>query len=80
MNRLTQVYFKENKNKFSSGPNSVNEILNKRVNDGGKLHITPSKVGSTYILRFAVCSRYITFVIRNNSKENYNNKGDKYCN
>jgi len=40
------------------GPNHLNEILNKRINDGGKIHITPSKVGPTYILRFAVCSRF----------------------
>ena len=49
---------------ISKGPNHLNEILNKRINDGGKIHITPSKVGPTYILRFAVCSRYIEVVFR----------------
>ena len=43
------------------GPNNLNEILNKRINDGGKIHITPSKVGPTYILRFAVCSRLVNY-------------------
>ena len=38
--------------------NVVNETLNKRINDAGKIHITPSKIRDTYILRFAVCSRF----------------------
>ena len=44
------------------GPNNLNETLNKRINDGGKIHITPSKVGPTYILRFAVCSRLVNYL------------------
>ena len=38
--------------------NTVNETLNKKINDAGKIHITPSKIRETYILRFAVCSRF----------------------
>ena len=38
--------------------NAVNERLNKNINDAGKIHITPSKIRETYILRFAVCSRF----------------------
>ena len=38
--------------------NAVNETLNKKINDAGKIHITPSKIRETYILRFAVCSRF----------------------
>ena len=38
--------------------NAVNETLNKRINEAGKIHITPSKIRETYILRFAVCSRF----------------------
>ena len=39
------------------GDNEMNEKLNKRINDDRKIHITPSKIKDTYILRFAVCSR-----------------------
>ena len=38
--------------------NAVNETLNKKINEAGKIHITPSKIRETYILRFAVCSRF----------------------
>ena len=38
--------------------NTVNQTLNKKINDAGKIHVTPSKVADTYILRFAVCSRF----------------------
>ena len=37
--------------------NLVNEKLNKKINESGKIHLTPAKVGDIYILRFAVCSR-----------------------
>ena len=38
--------------------NTVNETLNKKINEAGKIHMTPSKVRDTFILRFAVCSRF----------------------
>lgn len=34
-------------------PNADSEELNRRVNDEGKIHITPSKIGDTYFLRWA---------------------------
>jgi aromatic-L-amino-acid decarboxylase len=40
------------------GENDVNEKLNSRINDEGKIHITPSTVGGVYFLRVAVCSRF----------------------
>ena len=40
------------------GSNAINETLNKKVNDGGKIHMTPSKIGDVFFLRFAVCSRF----------------------
>lgn len=42
------------------GPNSVNENLIKRINDRRKIHMTPTIVRDSFILRFAVCSRYTT--------------------
>ncbi|BFZ05796.1 hypothetical protein BsWGS_08835 [Bradybaena similaris] len=38
------------------GPNSTNEILNKRVNEDRRIHIIASKVKGVYFLRFAVCA------------------------
>ena len=40
------------------GSNTINEKLNKRINEAGKIHITPSKIREKFILRFAVCSRF----------------------
>ena len=40
------------------GSNEVNEELNKRINDEGKIHLTPSTVNGVYFLRVAVCSRF----------------------
>ena len=40
------------------GSNEINEVLNKRINDVAKIHVTPSKVGDLYILRLAICSRF----------------------
>ena len=40
------------------GSNAINEKLNSRINEAGRIHITPSKIRETYILRFAVCSRF----------------------
>ena len=40
------------------GANEINEKLNKNINDRGKIHVTPCKVGANFILRFAVCSRF----------------------
>ena len=36
--------------------NAVNEKLNAKINDSGRIHITPSKIREKFILRFAVCS------------------------
>ena len=40
------------------GSNHINESLNMAINDEGRIHITPSKIGDVYFLRFAVCSRF----------------------
>ena len=40
------------------GSNTVNEKLNTRINEAAVIHVTPSKIRETYILRFAVCSRF----------------------
>ena len=39
------------------GPNKWSEVLNARINERGNIHMTPSKIRSTYILRFAVCAQ-----------------------
>ena len=39
------------------GPNQLSELLNKRLNDEGNMHLTPSKIGSTYFLRLAICHK-----------------------
>jgi len=39
------------------GPNKLSEELNTKINGNGKIHMTPSKIGSTFILRFAVCAK-----------------------
>ncbi|GFW69540.1 aromatic-L-amino-acid decarboxylase [Trichonephila clavipes] len=44
----------------ATGPNSANESLMKRINDRRKIHMTPTIVRDSFILRFAVCSRYTT--------------------
>ena len=41
-----------------NGSNAINEKLNSKINDAGRIHITPSKIRDKYILRFAVCSRF----------------------
>ena len=40
------------------GTNEINEELNKRINDEGKIHLTPSTVNEVYFLRVAICSRF----------------------
>ena len=40
------------------GANEINENLNKTINDRGKIHVTPCRVGANFILRFAVCSKF----------------------
>ncbi len=40
------------------GSDEINEALNKKINDKGKIHVTPCKVRGQFILRFAVCSRF----------------------
>ncbi len=42
------------------GPNADSEKLNKAINDGAKIHLTPSQIDDVYFLRFAVCSRFTT--------------------
>ena len=34
----------------------MNEALLKEINAAGRIHMVPSKLRDTYILRFAVCS------------------------
>lgn len=41
------------------GENGPNEELLKRINEDGKIHMVPSKIGETYFLRFAVCAQSI---------------------
>jgi len=40
------------------GGNDKNQLLNKKINEEAKIHITPAKLSDVYILRFAVCSRF----------------------
>lgn len=40
------------------GANEQNEILLRQINARGNIHMVPSKIGDTYFLRMAVCSRY----------------------
>ncbi len=40
------------------GENSLSESLLKRINDNGQVYMIPAKLHDTYIIRFAVCSRY----------------------
>jgi aromatic-L-amino-acid decarboxylase len=39
------------------GSDEINEALNKKINDNGKINVTPCHVNGKFILRFAVCSR-----------------------
>lgn len=43
---------------FCQGENSLSESLLKRINDNGQVYMIPAKLHDTYIIRFAVCSRY----------------------
>ncbi|RUS79617.1 hypothetical protein EGW08_012617 [Elysia chlorotica] len=38
------------------GDNSMNERLNKMINDSRLIHMTPSEVKGQYFLRFAICA------------------------
>ncbi|XP_013419956.1 aromatic-L-amino-acid decarboxylase-like [Lingula anatina] len=40
------------------GANDINEQLLQRINQDGRIHLVPSKIGNTYFLRFAVCAPY----------------------
>ncbi|CAH0557845.1 unnamed protein product [Brassicogethes aeneus] len=40
------------------GDNATNEGLLKRLNGRGVIHLVPSKIGDTYFLRLAICSRF----------------------
>jgi hypothetical protein len=40
------------------GSNERNETLLRRINGHGVIHLVPSKVGDTYFLRLAICSRF----------------------
>lgn len=42
----------------SQGSNDINETLLKKINDGGNIHLVPSKINDMYFLRFAICSRF----------------------
>ncbi len=43
---------------MQQGTNERSEKLLKNINDAGKIHMVPSKIRGTFIIRFAVCSRY----------------------
>ena len=38
------------------GPNELSEKLLKRINESGKIYVTPSKLREKYIIRFCVCA------------------------
>ncbi|KAF7997971.1 hypothetical protein HCN44_009369 [Aphidius gifuensis] len=40
------------------GSNDINEMLLKRINGAGYIHLVPSKINDTYFLRLAICSRF----------------------
>ncbi|XP_065332536.1 aromatic-L-amino-acid decarboxylase-like [Cloeon dipterum] len=40
------------------GSNEMNEILLKKINSHGTIHLVPSKIKDKYFLRMAVCSRF----------------------
>ncbi|KAK0086708.1 hypothetical protein PV325_002705 [Microctonus aethiopoides] len=40
------------------GSNELNEALLKKINGLGNIHLVPSKCGSEYFLRVAICSRF----------------------
>uniref|UniRef100_A0A1L8DZG1 Aromatic-L-amino-acid decarboxylase n=2 Tax=Nyssomyia neivai TaxID=330878 RepID=A0A1L8DZG1_9DIPT len=40
------------------GTNELNDILLKRINGRGKIHLVPSKINDVFFLRMAVCSRF----------------------
>ncbi|XP_029445586.1 aromatic-L-amino-acid decarboxylase [Rhinatrema bivittatum] len=39
------------------GPNRLSEALLKNVNDSRKIHLVPSHLGETFVLRFVICAR-----------------------
>lgn len=44
---------------FMQGENEVNEVLLKRINESGRIHLVPSKLRGQFVLRVAICSRYM---------------------
>ncbi|XP_066152705.1 aromatic-L-amino-acid decarboxylase-like [Euwallacea fornicatus] len=38
--------------------NEINEVLLKRINGRGVIHLVPSKIRETYFIRLAICSKY----------------------
>jgi len=40
------------------GINDLNELLLKKINSRGNIHLVPSKIGDIYFLRLAICSRF----------------------
>ncbi|OQV23588.1 Aromatic-L-amino-acid decarboxylase [Hypsibius exemplaris] len=38
------------------GPNELSEKLLRRINDSGKIYVTPSKLRETFVIRFCVCA------------------------
>ncbi|XP_014230247.1 aromatic-L-amino-acid decarboxylase [Trichogramma pretiosum] len=40
------------------GSNELNELLLKRINGAGNIHLVPSKINDCYFLRLAICSRF----------------------
>ena len=42
----------------TKGSNELNELLLKRINGAGNIHLVPSKIKDNFFLRLAICSRY----------------------
>jgi len=40
------------------GNNEQNEVLLKRINGRGNIHMVPAKIKDVYFLRMAICSRF----------------------
>ncbi|CAB0035660.1 unnamed protein product [Trichogramma brassicae] len=52
-NNKVLIYFKN-----FQGSNELNELLLKRINGAGNIHLVPSKINDCYFLRLAICSRF----------------------
>jgi hypothetical protein len=57
--QLESIYLKEKTDSSAlyKGSDELNEQLVKNINDSKKIHITPTRVGTRFIIRFAICAR-----------------------